>query len=243
MQLGAQAVQPDGAFAWATRLTDQARARAAAGLPAFQLPAPASPQRPAPPPTVGVGRERALLDGVTIDRPFEMVPTLMTNVVERASGTRDERAGRSITQLLLAGQQLVQAGLRSMSQGTGAVATGSSVLGKVLPVVGMATGVAQIWKGWNELGANADGPLGILHSRSARTGVLQVLSGALLFVPGVGPALAGSTLRIVAAANELDAFAMLDWPTVPVEHQGRSVARRVHPLDETPTVPHDRTPG
>ena len=39
-----------------------------------------------------------------------------------------------------------------------------------------------------------------------------------------------------------DAFHALDAPTKRVEEQGVDVAKRVHLLDETPTVAHDRTP-
>jgi hypothetical protein len=205
------------------------------------VPASAAPQAPAPTPTVGVGHQRALLDGVTTDRPFEAVPTLLTNFVERVTGERDDRSGRSLTQLLLAGQQLVQAALRSASQGTGVVAAGSSVLKRVLPTISLASGAMQVWKGWNELESHDDGPFSVIHSRTARTGLLDILAGALLFVPGVGPALGGAATRIVAAANELDAFAFLDTPTRRVEDKGEEVARRVYPLDETPTDPFDRT--
>jgi hypothetical protein len=234
-------VQPTAGnpFAWATTLTQRTQERVAAGLPA--LPAPSTPQGPAPTPTVGVGHERALLDGVTLDRPTEMVSTALTNLVERITGERDERSGKSLTQLLLAGYQLVQAGLRSAAQGSGVVAAGSSVLSKVLPVVGIATGAMQVWKGWNELDSHAGGPLALLGSRTARSGLLNVLAGALLFIPGVGTALAGAATRLVAAANELDAFRVLDAPTTRVEDKGEAVAKRVYLLDETPTDPFDRT--
>lgn len=239
MVAGVQPAAAGDRFAWATALAQRAQERVAAGLPA--LPAASTPQGPAPTPTVGTGRQRALLDGVTLDRPLEMVPTALTNFVERVSGERDERSGRSLTQLLLAGYQLVQAGLRSASQGTGVVAAGSSVLSKVLPVVGIASGAMQVWKGWNELESHDGGPLALLGSRSARSGLLNILAGALLFVPGVGTALGGAATRIVAAANELDAFSFLDAPTRRVEEQGEAVARRVYLLDETPTNPFDRT--
>jgi hypothetical protein len=209
--------------------------------PTLGLPVATTPQTPAPTPTVGVGHERALLDGVTLDRPFEMVPTLLTNVVERVTGERDDRTGRSLSQLLLAGQQIVQAGLRHAAAGQGIVATGSSVLGKVLPVIGIASGAMQVWKGWNELQDHSDGPLALIHSRTARTGLLDILAGSLLFVPGVGSALGGAATRIAAAANELDAFAFLDAPSTRVEDQGADVAGRVYLLDETPTNPYDRT--
>ena len=47
--------------------------------------------------------------------------------------------------------------------------------------------------------------------------------------------------RLVAAANEMDVFSLLDAPTRSVEEQGAAVAQRVHPLDETPLNPYDRT--
>lgn len=238
MQLASQG----DAFAWARELATRTRARTHAGLPVYALlPPPSRPPGPAPDPSRGVGHDRALLDGVTLDRPLEIVPTFLTNAVERVTGVRDERSGRSLGQMLLAGQQLIQAGLRSASRGDGAVAAGSSVLGKVLPLVGIGTGVAQVWKGWNELESREGGPLALIGSRTARTGVLNVLAGALLFVPGVGPALAGAATRIVAAANELDAFAALDAPTRRIEEQGEAIAGRVYLLDETPTIPFDRT--
>lgn len=233
--------QPGGFGAWAHDLVRDARARADAGLPMWALPAPSTPQGPAPTASVGTGHERALLDGVTLDRPLEMIPTALTNLVERLTGTRDDRSGRALTQVLLAGQQLVQAGLRSAAKGNGVIATGSSFLGKVLPVVGIVSGAMNVWRGWNELESHDGGPLAILGSRTGRTGLLNILAGALLFVPGVGTALAGAATRLIGAANELDAFSFLDAPTKPVEQQGEAVAHRVHPLDETPTVAHDRT--
>lgn len=241
MVAGVQSGQAGGGTL-VSQLVDQSRERIAAGLPALTLPPPSMAPREAPVATRGVGHERALLDGVTLDRPFEMLPNFLTNIVERVSGERDDRAGKAFTQLLLAGQQLVQAGLRSAAKGTGAVAAGSSVLGKVLPIAAVASGAMQVRKGWIELGERANDPTDLIHSRSARTGALQVLAGALLFVPGVGPALAGAAMRVTAAANELDAFTRLDWPATRVEEQGEAIARRVHPLDETPTIAHDRTP-
>jgi hypothetical protein len=229
-------VQPgarESVEAWARTLAQRG--------PALGLPASTTPQTPAPTPTVGVGHERALFDGVTLDRPTEMVSTLLTNTVERVTGVRDDRTGRSFSQLLLAGQQIIQAGLRHVAAGHGVVATGSSILGKVLPTLGIASGVMQVWKGWNELQDHSGGPLELIHSRTARTGLLDIVAGALLFVPGVGSALGGAVTRIAAAANELDAFAFLDAPTTRVEDQGTAVAKRVHLVDETPTNPYDRT--
>lgn len=194
---------------------------------------------PAPTPTDGVGHERAWLDGVTLDRPFSVIPTVLTNVVESLTGERDDRVGSSLSQVLLAGQQLVQAGLRHASAGTGIVATGSSVLGKLLPIAGVASGIAQVWQGWNEL-EDPSSPLDVVRSRTARTGLLTVAASGLLFVPGVGTALAGAATRLVAAANELDMFSFLDAPARPVEEQGRDVAARVHLLDRTPLDPYDR---
>jgi hypothetical protein len=212
-----------------------------AGLPAFQLKPDNGPVREAPLATRGTGHDRALLDGVTFDRPTEMVSTTLTNFVERVTGTRDERSGRALSQTLLAGYQFVQAGLHAAARGSGVIATGSSVLGKVLPALGVASGAAQVWKGWNELESHDAGPLSILGSRTGRSGLLNVLAGALAFVPGVGTAIGGAVTRLVAAANELDAFSFLDAPTRSVEEQGYDVARRVHVLDETPLDPYDRT--
>ncbi|MEO6867737.1 MAG: hypothetical protein ABI200_06925 [Gaiellales bacterium] len=214
--------------------------RASAGLPALRVPVQTLPARSAPAPTRGVGHDRALFDGVTIDRPTEMVSTTITNLVERITGTRDDRSGKSISQVLLAGQQFVQAGLRHAAQGQGAIAAGSSFLGKVLPSLGIASGLMQVWKGWNELDSHEAGPLSILGSRTGRTGLLNVVAGALLFVPGVGTALAGAATRLVAAANEYDALSFLDAPARRVEEQGEATARRVHVLDRTPTDPYDR---
>lgn len=233
------APQP-AAFAWARQVVLDAHddASAFARLQA-SLPAPANPEHPAPDPTAGTGFDRAPLDGIALDRPFDMVPTILTNVVESLTGERDERSGRAISQILLAGQQLLQAGLRHAANGTGAIATGSSILGKVLPVIGIGSGLAQVWRGWNELESHDGGPLALLGSRTARTGMLQVLAGGLLFVPGVGPALAGAATRLLAAANEFDAFSFLDAPTTTLEDQGDDVAARVHVLDRTPTDPYD----
>ncbi|MCW2962017.1 MAG: hypothetical protein JWM90_2404 [Thermoleophilia bacterium] len=207
-----------------------------------RLPDPALPERAAPVATKGVGHDRALLDGLTLDRPLEIVPNFLTNLVERITGERDERSGKAMTQVLLAGQQLLQAGLRHVASGKGIIAAGSNVLGKVLPVLSIASGVAQVWQGWNELDSHEDGLFSIIHSRTGRTGVLQVIAGALLFIPGVGPALAGAATRFVSAANELDAFKALDWKSTPLEQQGAERARRIHWFDETPTVAYDRTP-
>lgn len=210
-------------------------------MPAFELPPDQGPRREAPAPSRGVGHHRDWLDGVTLDRPTEAVPTMFTNVVESVTGARDERHGRALTQLVLAGYQLGQAGLHRAARGHGVVATGSSVLGKLLPTAGVALGVAQVWKGWNELEDTSGGPLSILGSRTGRSGLLNVVAGALAFVPGVGTAVGGVLTRLVAAANELDAFRFLDAPTRSVEAQGHAVARRVHVLDETPLDPYDRT--
>ncbi len=161
------------------------------------------------------GHDRGIFDGLDDLNPLEMVPAVLSNVAERLTGEHDPRVGRAATQLLLASERLVEAGLRSMARGTGVIAKGSSVLGKVLPIVSMTLGAAQVWKGWNELPSHQDGVLSIIHSKTGRTGLMQVLAGALLFVPGVGGALSGSFARVVAAANEMDYFASLDWPQRP----------------------------
>jgi len=212
-----------------------------AGLPAFERSPNAPAPTAAPPASRGTGHDRALLDGVTLDRPTEMVSTALTNLVERVTGERDGRSGRALTQVLLAGYQFVQAGLHHAAAGKGIVATGSSVLGKVLPALGVASGAMQVWKGWSELESHDGGPLAILGSRTGRSGVLNVIAGALAFVPGFGTALGGAVTRLVAAANEMDVFSFLDAPTRSVEEQGAAVAQRVHPLDETPLNPYDRT--
>ncbi len=185
-------------------------------------------------------RNTGLFDGVTLDRPLSAVPTFFSNVYERITGVDDPRVGRSLSQLLLAGERLVQAGLRHAAQGQGLLAKGSSVLGKVLPVFSMATGAMQVWKGWNELQSHDDGLLSIIHSKNGRTGLMQVAAGALLLVPGVGGALAGSVTRIAAAANEMDVFSSLDWPTKPVDQQDANVLRFLHPFDRTPRIASDR---
>lgn len=179
--------------------------------------------------------ERSLLDGVTIDRPLEAVPTLLTNVVGNLTGRYDERYGRAGSQILLAGAGLLNAGLQSLSHGSGVIATGSSVVTKVLPTLSIGLGAMQVWKGWQELDSHDQGVLSLIHSRTARSGMLQVVAGALNFIPGVGSLVGSSVLRIAAAANELDAFDSLDWPTSPVEEQGHTTARIAHPLDRTPT--------
>lgn len=202
--------------------------------------APVAPTVGPPPATQGTGYDRALLDGVTIDRPLSMVSTLLTNAAERMTGSRDERSGPALTQLLLAGQQFVQVGLRYAAQGNGIIATGSSLLGKVLPMVGIASGAWQIYKGWNELDNHDEGVMSLIHSKTARTGMMQVLAGGLLFVPGVGPALAGAVTRLAAAANEMDVFHSLDWSSTPLEQKDAALARKAHPLDRTPTNPYDR---
>ncbi|MCW2921134.1 MAG: hypothetical protein JWL76_1008 [Thermoleophilia bacterium] len=220
---------------------DGVRARVDAGLPAFDRKPDQGPAAPPPPATKGTGYDRALLDGVTLDRPTEIVPTALTNVDERVTGTRDDRDGRALMQVGLAGYQFVQAGLHHVAAGKGIVATGSSVLGKVLPTIGVVSGVAQVWRGWNELENHDGGPFAILGSRTARSGLLNIVAGALAFVPGVGTAIGGAVTRLAAAANELDAFSFLDAPTVRVEDKGLAVAKRVHLLDETPLDPYDRT--
>jgi hypothetical protein len=190
--------------------------------------------------SAGTGHDRALLDGVTIDRPFEAIPTILTNVVEHITGTRDERTGRALSQVGSAASQFIQAGLRLAARGEGVIAAGSSLLGKILPLAGVAAGVAQVWKGWNELDSHADGLLSVIHSRTARTGLLDIAASAMLFIPGIGSAIGGAVLHLGAAANEMDMFHALDWSTQRVEAQGSAVAEKVHVLDATPTVTYDR---
>jgi hypothetical protein len=239
MAVGAMSQQ--GSSSWAQAYVARVRDRIDAGLPSLALPPEQGPQRAAPAATEGTGLDRDWLDGVTLDRPTEVVPTFLTNVVESITGDRDERIGRALSQVGLAGYQFAQAGIHHAARGQGLLATGSSVLGKVLPAIGVTAGAMQVWKGWNELQDHSGGPLAILGSRTGRSGLLNVLAGALAFVPGVGTAIGGAVTRLVAAANEMDAFSFLDAPTRSVESQGEHVAGRVHLLDETPTDPYDRT--
>jgi hypothetical protein len=230
-----------GVSAWASAYVANVRARIDAGLPAFERKPDQGPAAPPPPATRGTGFDRAPLDGVTLDRPTDIVPTMLTNIVEGLTGTRDERDGRALMQVGLAGYQFVQAGMHHVARGNGIVATSSSALGKILPTIGVVSGAAQVWKGWNELEDHDGGPLAILGSRTGRSGLLNIVAGALAFVPGVGTAIGGAVTRLAAAANELDAFSFLDAPTRRVEEQGAAVAKRVHLLDETPLDPYDRT--
>ncbi|MEO6867362.1 MAG: hypothetical protein ABI200_05020 [Gaiellales bacterium] len=192
-----------------------------------------------PPPTKGVGKDRALLDGVTLDRPFGAVSTIITNAIEHLTGYRDERLGAGTQQVLLAGTQLVQATLRHAAQGKGIVAESSSVLGKILPVAGIVSGIAQVWQGWHELD-HPTSPLDILGSRTARTGLLSIAASSMLFIPGVGSALGGALMRIAAGANELDLFHSLDLPSHSLEQGPGAVAAKAHPFDRTPTNPYDK---
>jgi hypothetical protein len=192
-----------------------------------------------PAPTQGIGHDRALLDGVTLDRPFGMVSTVINNAIEHVTGYRDDRLGNGLQQVTLAGLQFVQAALKHGAAGKGIVATGSSLLGKVLPVAGIASGLAQVWQGWHELD-NPSSPLDILGSRTGRTGLISVAASGLLFVPGVGTALSGAVLRILACANELDVFHALDKPSHALEHTKPDMAAKAHPFDNTPLNPYDR---
>jgi hypothetical protein len=165
-------------------------------------PATAYPPAPAGPPD--------LLDGVSIKQPLDMSSTVLNNAAERGLGYRDERIGHAASQLLLAGVQVVQAGARYMARGNGVVATGSSVLGKVLPTLSMGAGAYQVYQGWKEIEAKGGNVTDLIHSREARTGMLQTAAGALLFIPGIGTAVGGAGLHLLAAANEMDMFSFLD---------------------------------
>lgn len=182
-----------------------------------------------------------LVEGVTIERPLDAVPTILGNAIEHVTGEHDERRGRAAAQLLLAGQQLVVAGLRAGARGSGIFASGSSMLSRLLPTAGIAMGAWQVVKGWNELADHHGGPFSLVHSKTARTGMIQILAGALMFVPGVGPALGGVGLRLAAAANEMDAFSSLDWPLRNIGEQAPIAARIVHPFDRTPVTDVDNT--
>ncbi len=227
--------------AWASVYVARVREHVATSTASLKLGNDSGPAAAAPAATEGTGTNRDWLDGVTLDRPGEMASTFLTNVVESVTGTRDARVGRALTQVGLAGYQFIQAGLHYAAQGTGLLAAGSSVLGKVLPAIGVASGAAQVWQGWNELESHDGGVLSVIGSRTARSGLLNMAAGVLSFVPGFGTAIGGAVTRLVAAANEMDMFSFLDAPTRTVESQGTDVARTVHPLDETPTNPYDRT--
>jgi hypothetical protein len=144
--------------------------------------------------------------------PLDVVPDVLTNIVEQVTGDHDPRVGRALTQVLLAGERFARAGLRSAAQGKGLIATGSSALGTLLPFVSIGVGVSQVVRGWSELSPHQRDVAGIIQSKVMRTGMLQVLAGALLFVPGVGGALSGAGARLAAAANEMDWFDFLDAP-------------------------------
>jgi hypothetical protein len=185
-----------------------------------------------------VGHDRRLGYGVTIARPLSSVNTFLTNVWERTTGERDDRSGPASLQIALAGERLLRAGLRARALQNDAIGRGSSFLAKAVPVTGIAIGLTQVWKGWHEL-EHKSSPLDVLGSKAARTGLLVTAASATWFVGGVGGALAGAVFRFAAAANELDAFARFDQPTVSIEQRGDRKARIAHPLDPTPTVRHD----
>jgi hypothetical protein len=177
-----------------------------------------------------------LLDGVTLSRPLEAIQTVIDNAAADLTGHQDRRVGPAVSQLLLGGQQFVVAGLRALAKGRGVVAEGSSLLSKVLPTLGIASGAWEVWKGWNELQSHSQGPLSIIHSREGRTGLMDIAASSLMFVPGVGTALGAAILRLGASANEMDMFHKLDWAQVPIEARGSKDARIAHPLDSTPTT-------
>src|SRR5690606_3414221 len=77
-------VQPmtqPGVRSWASAYVDDVRARIDAGLPAFDRKPDQGPWTPPPPATRGAGHDRAPLDGITLDRPTDIVPTTLTNIV------------------------------------------------------------------------------------------------------------------------------------------------------------------
>lgn len=182
----------------------------------------------------------SIFDGVTLTRPFEAVPTILTNVIENLTGVHDPRYGLATANVIMAGERLLTAHLKRVGQGSGVIATGSSVLGKILPLVSIGAGAMQVWQGWNELQSHDEGVLSVIHSKKARSGLLQIASGALLFVPGIGAILGGAATRLAVAANEMDVFKSLDWPTAPIA--STTMARVLHPLDRTPHNPQDH-PG
>jgi hypothetical protein len=216
---------------------ETATARLAALKDALRMPAPATPQ--AAPPLDPQTGERGIFDGVSASRPFEATTTIATNVIERATGVRDQRYGAAATHGLLAGERLVVSLLRYVAEGRGVVAAGSSVLGKVLPLLNIGNGALDVWTGWKELADRSDGPLSLLHSKTAREGLLGIAAGVSLLIPGWGAMLVGAAFAGLSVANDLDVFHALDAPTVPIEAQGTAAARIAHPLDRTPTIAFD----
>lgn len=183
-------------------------------------------------------RSGDLFDGVSLDRPLEMFPTFVGNLYHAVTGKDDPRMGKAITEVVLAGERLVTGGLRGIGNGNGVIAAGSGFLGRALPALGMGLGMMDVWKGWNELSSHEGGPLALMGSKTARSGLLGTFASATLFVPGPIPMIAGIGARLLAAANELDAFDFLDKPTRDVEADPRT-ARVLHPLDDTPHDPGD----
>jgi hypothetical protein len=209
-----------------------------AGLRTRLEPQPAAAQVPAPPVDPATG-ERGLFDGVTLSRPFEVFSTIATNAVEIATGVRDERYGKAVTHGALAAERGVVSLLRYVAAGRGVVAASSGVLGHVLPLVNIANGVLDIVTGWKSLASHDGGPLAILHSKVGREGVLGVLAGASLLIPGWGGMLASAVFAATSVANDLDAFDGLDEPSSAQQVVDATTARIAHPLDRTPTVAYD----
>jgi hypothetical protein len=173
-----------------------------------------------------------------------MFPTLMGNIYTHFTGKEDPRMGKALTEVVLAGERLVTGGLRGIGNGSGAIAASSGILGRALPALGMGLSALDIWKGWHELKSHEGGPLSLLGSKTARSGLLGMVASATLFVPGVGPMVAGIGSRLLAAANELDAFSFLDKPTNdPIDERDPRKAKLLHPFDRTPTVSTDRDPS
>lgn len=185
-----------------------------------------------------------ILEGITIDRPLEMFPTLMGNIYTHFTGKEDPRMGKALTEVALAGERLVTGSLRGIGNGTGAIAAGSGILGRALPTLGIGLSALDVWKGWHELKSHEGGPLSLLGSKTARSGLLGMFASASLFVPGAGPMISGIGARLLAAANELDAFSFLDKPTTePLDERDPNKAKLLHPFDSTPTVSTDRDPS
>lgn len=154
--------------------------------------------------------ERSLWTGVSLRRPFSITSTLITNAHEMITGERDERVGKAGNQIGLAGMLGIQTLLRAeAAQGIGILAKGARIGQYALPAITVGTGLWAAYRGASEL-EPFDSPLDVFASRSARTGLLEAATGVLLMRPGIASGVLGTTLRTTAAANELDAFSVLD---------------------------------
>lgn len=164
-----------------------------------------------------IKEHRSLFEGLSNGSPFDLIPNFFTNLVGNITGNYDDRYGQAGAHILQAGERIINSGLRHVAQGEGVIATGSGLLSKVIPIINFAMGSFQVWKGWNELKDHTGGPMALLHSKTARGGLLGLAAGATLFIPGVGGAIAGAALLATMAANDLDAFHGIDWETQDAE--------------------------